>query len=792
MLSRTTSQFELHGYSVADRADHAAGKPVFNLAVGLGIVGEVICLQPSNQLPKIRHMSNQKFYLLSGSLALENKPFHSQIANIIKAKYADCDGYVGYKMTTLGRASDDDVPSFLIVTKQHGIVLVDVVEDHLSNISNTESGEYWKYDQEDLQLSRSLVVEIYEEEIQSRLRNSFSLYDRKTKKIRTPIRSSIVLCRNDRTNIETHQSASQEYESSLLALSELEQWLDALEKNYNCSDEELGKICALLEGTFIYEQKPSATVEDSKLETINDYIQQSLKTTFKQDESQRFASMQLPNGPQRIRGLAGTGKTVVLSLKAAITHKRLPDFKILYLFNTQSLYQNVQSLISKYYTLEAKKPPDFENTLQVFHAWGGRQKPGLYSTLCSIYGLTPMTLADARGHRDALEFIYRDLLAKVGPQIKPIYDLVLIDEAQDFPKEVFEVVFKLTKGVGAQKRIVWAYDEFQSLKDTEIKGPSELFGKAQNGAPNLDDSVLEGKYAGDIPKDFVLPNCYRTPRPVLMTAHGVALGLYSSRQNEMFYYPSEWQAIGYKVNEPKTVSINSGDKVEIERPDENSKNLLESLMRSNNKTPLNLIQVERCADNAAQLHFLSTKVHQLINKENVAPEEIIIVNLSAGANKESMLEIQRTLNQIGVKSVIPGYVESADVFKPKGFITLTTPFRAKGNEANVVFVINASNVSGDFTLRTRNAFFVAVTRSRGWCYISGFGTGIEKLNAEIELIKKDFPIFKFTCPDPSVIKSGKTYLNKSDKELNKIQELMELLDKDPDLRELLLARAKEN
>ena len=62
-------------------------------------------------------MSNQKFYLLSGSLALENKPFHSQIANIIKAKYADCDGYVGYKMTTLGRASDDDVPSFLIVTK---------------------------------------------------------------------------------------------------------------------------------------------------------------------------------------------------------------------------------------------------------------------------------------------------------------------------------------------------------------------------------------------------------------------------------------------------------------------------------------------------------------------------------------------------------------------------------------------------------------------------------------------------------------------------------------------------
>jgi glutaminyl-tRNA synthetase len=28
-------QFERHGYFVADRVDHVAGKPVFNLAVGL-------------------------------------------------------------------------------------------------------------------------------------------------------------------------------------------------------------------------------------------------------------------------------------------------------------------------------------------------------------------------------------------------------------------------------------------------------------------------------------------------------------------------------------------------------------------------------------------------------------------------------------------------------------------------------------------------------------------------------------------------------------------------------------
>ncbi len=144
------------------------------------------------------------------------------------------------------------------------------------------------------------------------------------------------------------------------------------------------------------------------------------------------------------------------------------------------------------------------------------------------------------------------------------------------------------------------------------------------------------------------------------------------------------------------------------------------------------------------------------------------------------------------KSVIPGYVESADVFKPKDFVTITTPFRAKGNEANIVFVINGQCVVDDFTLRMRNAYFVAVTRSRGWCYISGYGTGMEKLAVEIESIKKDFPLFRFKCPDPANIQHGKSFLNKSDKELDEFQKILELIDKNPEFKHLIADRIKEN
>jgi len=725
----------------------------------------------------------KKFSFLSGSLAIENRPFHFQVADVIKRALVNHTGYLGYKLTTLGRASDIDVPSFIVVSQQSGIILIDVVEEQVLDVIETESEEYWRLESGSVVTSRTLITEIYEEEVISRLKNDLSLYDRKSRKVKVPITSVVLFCANDDASIQGLLGA--DCPVSGLAFDDLDGWVRGFEGGYDCSEEDLGRIYSLLEGTFVYETKRGPAVTETAPQTINDYIQKSLRTTFKQDDAQRLAAMQLPPGPQRIRGLAGTGKTIVLSLKAAITHKRFPEFKILYLFNTQSLYLHVQTLISKYYTLEAKKAPDFDAKIHVLHAWGGRQKEGLYSKLCKTLGVSPLTLGDARGQGDPLTFIYRDLLNKMGDQIKPEYDLILIDEAQDFSSEIFQVAYKLAKGEGSQKRIIWAYDEFQSLRDTFIKGPAELFGVNVNNEPNIPDSVLDGKYAGDIPKDFVLPNCYRTPRPVLMTAHGVAMGLYSNRQVEMFYYPGDWEAIGYRVNEPRNLTISEGDNVEIERPDSNSKNLLEGIMLENHKRPLNLVQTELCNTESEQLTFISQKIAKLVATDGVAPEEIIVINLKSGSNKESMLAIQRSLSSVGVRSVIPGYVESADVFKPVGFVTITTPYRAKGNEANIVFVMNSQHVANDFTFRMRNAFFVAVTRSRGWCYISGFGATMQKLIQEIEYIKAHFPKFKFVCPSPAQVKSNKTFLNKSDKELDKLQEIFELMQKNPEFRDMI-------
>jgi len=725
------------------------------------------------------------FGVLAGSLALENKPFHLEALARIKRLLSPCHGYIAYKLTRLGRVSDEDVPSFLIVSKEHGILLLDLVEERIVEATEKDGYELWKTEAATLIQARNSVLDLYEDEVIARLKNDVYLYDRRSRSLRVPIASAIFFCRNSDQEIASWWGDEEEYHASPLTVDELEPWLGSLPGDAGLSDRAYSSICALLEGTYVYHSQPSFSGRD-ELRTRNDFIQRSLRVTFKQDEAQRVASMQLPSGPQRIRGLAGTGKTIVLSLKAAITHARFEDFKILYLFNTQSLYQNVQSLIARHYTLQAKKAPDFIDHLHVFHAWGGKQRPGLYSNLCDQLGMRPITWGEVRGMSDGLQYIYRDLLKRAGSSIPPTYDLVLIDEAQDFPDEVFQVAYKLAKGEGANKRIIWAYDEFQSLRDTQMKGPSELFGLNLDGRPNVPDSALEGFYPGDIPKDFVLPNCYRTPRPVLMTAHGVAMGLYTETPNEMFYNRNDWEALGYNVLQPQSLFIEEGDLVEIERGDQNSKNILENLLRNEERDPLRLVRALELDSVAEQLKYIAEKIKWLIEKQEVAPEEIVVINLQSRNNKEEMLSVQRALTALGVPSVIPGYVESADVFKPKGFVTITTPFRAKGNEANIVFVMNAQGVSRDVTLRMRNAFFVALTRSRGWCYITGVGAGARLLVDEIKRIKSDIPRFNFVCPSPGSVRKSKSFLSLSDKQATEYERIAEILRRNPELKNLIM------
>lgn len=87
------------------------------------------------------------------------------------------------------------------------------------------------------------------------------------------------------------------------------------------------------------------------------------------DNLQGHAVIETVDGVQRIRGLAGSGKTIVLALKAAYLHAQHPDWKIAVTFHTRALKGQFKRLINTFYIEQTSEEPDWEN-IQIINSWG--------------------------------------------------------------------------------------------------------------------------------------------------------------------------------------------------------------------------------------------------------------------------------------------------------------------------------------------------------------------------------------------------------------------------------------
>jgi superfamily I DNA and RNA helicase len=464
------------------------------------------------------------------------------------------------------------------------------------------------------------------------------------------------------------------------------------------------------------------------------------------DKEQIKVAHQVPPGPQRIRGLAGTGKTVLLAMKAANLHARHRDKHILYTFHTQSLYNHVRYLISQFYRdITQGLDPDWD-LLHIRHAWGGKQKDGVYSDLCKRVNVQPITFLSARLIDSDSPF---DACCKHALSLnpEPQYDFILIDEAQDFPSTFFSLSWVLCRPLlpdPTSRPIYWAYDELQTLSNLAIPDVIGQFGKNENGEPNVS---LEGDpYPGEIEKDFILHRSYRCPHLTLMVAHGIGLGIKnSSGPVQMLADADSWRSIGYVVESDLT----PGQDAILYRPEQNSPNPLSTLA-----TPIQpLLKHLAFQDRYEELKWVAESIEDDIRKQGVRPEQILVISLDARRSRQDLLHLQTELTGRKIASTLPGLVEGSSEFMEAGRVTLATVFRAKGNEAPMVYIVAAEKLY-DYVneVGNRNKVFTAVSRSKGWVRITGVGQGMQRLGLEIENIQSDFPRFRFKFPEMGKIR----------------------------------------
>ena len=453
------------------------------------------------------------------------------------------------------------------------------------------------------------------------------------------------------------------------------------------------------------------------------------------DKQQSAAVLETVEGVQRIRGLAGSGKTIVLALKVAYLHAKHPDWNIAVTYNTRSLQGQFKQLINAFTIEHTNEEPDWEK-VKIIHAWGSPKTNGIYYEVCKKHNIEYKDLDAAklltREFGQQFDAVCEDVILKVK-KFEQYYDVILIDEAQDVSQHFLKICYEILK---EPKRLVYAYDELQNLNKNIMHSPEEIFGKNIHGIAHVQLQNLPKK-----PKqDIILHKCYRNSRPILISAHALGFGIYRDRGLiQMFDYSGLWKDIGYEVEEG---SLDEGQRVKLVRTDNTSPQFLES------HSPIDdLIMFKVFKNHQEQSEWLVSQIEKNIKTDELRPDDIMVIHANPLTTQKAVGEARALLFEKGINTNLAGITTSPDDFFNEDNIVFTGINRAKGNEAAMIYVMDAQLCfSGSELAKKRNILFTAMTRSKAWLRVLGYGEGMKNLEAEYMRVKEKGFSLEFTYP----------------------------------------------
>lgn len=447
------------------------------------------------------------------------------------------------------------------------------------------------------------------------------------------------------------------------------------------------------------------------------------------DDEQRLSALTLLTGPQRIRGLAGSGKTIILCLKAAHLHMLYPDAVILYTFYTKSLYDYIIQMISRFYMkMTDGQLPDFENKILVMHAWGGKQVPGVYYNACRYNRIAPIEFREAQKHGDPFVYVCKQFIEETKYTPNKMYDYILMDEAQDFDSSFYQLCRSIVKN----DQLIWCYDEVQNIFDVELQDTQKTF--ANKFDPKGIDLLEEQRKHPRLQNDIVLHKSYRNIKNILVLAVALGFGIYNDSLIQSLEDNEHWEDLGFSVIEG---DCSKEENVIIERNEKSSPLVID-------KTKLkDWIDIFEAPTYSMELDWVASKIEEAIVQDKLMPEDIAVICLDEtnSFNYFKALELRLAGKNISTYNVIDrSYVKG---FFKEGCVTLSSIFKAKGNEAAMVFVVGCDVFESKKDLRTmRNKIFTAFTRAKIWLRVSGTGANcLKQMLSEITQLKEND--FKF-------------------------------------------------
>lgn len=612
----------------------------------------------------------------------------------------------------------------LYLSPDHGIVVFDVVEGRTLSDYVSRQDDLYRLVQSKLLREKNLA---------------------RKGRLDFPVEACTFSPAVDKAELENLSVTDPDYPA--LRANGIEAFLEGL-RDSEISEDRLERVKSALQNLSTLRKRASRRTLSDDAASRGARLQKLEDSIATLDKSQSEAVLQVPDGVQRIRGLAGSGKTVVLALKAAYLHASNPEWKIAVTFNVRSLKQQFTNLIQQFFIAETGESPDWSK-IQVINSWGSPasvSNTGIYAEYCKANQVAYQDFRTAQnqfGSQSAFDEICKLALASV--QIpNPAYDAILVDEAQDFSPSFLRLCYQL---LDHHKRLVYAYDELQSLSSEGMPSAQEIFGVDAEGKPLVD---FDASNLSAARRDILLERCYRNSRPILSTAHAFGFGIYrdvpakaSTGLVQMFDQTSLWNEIGYEAD-----GLLAEDKiVKLSRTEKTSPLFLEDHSELDD-----LISVQGFPTMEAQYTWVAEEIRKNLHEDELQPNDIMVINPDPISARRNFGLLRNNLLDLGIDTHLAGVDTSSDTFFSRGeSVTCTGIYRAKGNEAGMVYVINAhEGQTQTYNLSTvRNRLFVAITRSKAWVRVTGVSPQMAILSEEFNRIKNEDFALKFRYPTSS-------------------------------------------
>lgn len=602
--------------------------------------------------------------------------------------------YIGYPILYAG--GDNIILDALWISKNKGVVIFDLIEG-----INAED--------------RSDVRDTLFNKVESELKQ----YDKLNKGRKLLVDLEVVTFAPSCRSYEDDTFFASSEDELLRAISEIPNWREYSEDLYRRTISVIQSVISIktaVDRSYVKKTDSRGAIVKRLEETIANL-----------DNQQEEAVIEYHEGLQRIRGLAGSGKTIVLALKAAYLHATNPDWNIAVTFNTRALKNQFSELIELFCIQKMGKKPNIDK-IKILQAWGSSSSEGIYYNFCKDYGIEYFDFRKAREKSinvstQPFDFACKKALETVEiKKVVPLYDTILVDEAQDLSESFLNLCYLL---LSKKKRLIYAYDELQKLNEgSSLSSPKKIF--------------------GDNADDIILKKCYRNSRPVLVTAHAFGFGIYRDQGLVQFFdQPELWDDLGYLV---KNGQLRGGEHVTLYRAEEATHKFLEQEVDIDE-----IIQFESFGTREEQAQAIANDIEKNLKNQELLSRDIMIINPMALTTKREVAMVRVLLDSKGIKSHIAGEVDRDEFFKPNS-ITFTGINRAKGNEVPFVYIMNGQDcyshplIPNRGLRERRNILFTAITRSKAWVRVFGVGNKMNLLKEEFERVKAENFELNFRYP----------------------------------------------